>query len=74
MTADGVATPTVVTAEAEPVAANTRLTVVSEELRGPVSSALAEPVTVRVTGHQRSRSRGCAGGVVGGRRWQHRGG
>jgi len=47
--ADGVATPTVVTAEAEPVAANTRLTVVSEELRGPVSSTLAEPVTVRVT-------------------------
>jgi len=47
--ADGVATPTVVTAEAEPVAANTRLTVVSEELRGTVSSTLAEPVTVRVT-------------------------
>ncbi len=47
--ADGVATATVVTAEAEPVAANTRLTVVSEELRGPVSSTLADPVTVRVT-------------------------
>jgi hypothetical protein len=47
--ADGVATPTVVTAEAEPVAANTRLTVVSEDLRAPVSSPLAEPVTVRVT-------------------------
>ena len=48
VTADGVATPTVVTAEAEPVAANTRLTVVSEEPRTG-EPALAEPVTVRVT-------------------------
>jgi hypothetical protein len=47
--ADGVATPTVVTAEAEPVAANTRITVVSEELQGPVGSTLPDPVTVRVT-------------------------
>jgi hypothetical protein len=47
--ADGVATPTIVTAEAEPVAANTRLTVVTEEREGPVSSTLPEPVTVRVT-------------------------
>ena len=47
--AEGVVTPTVVTAEAEPVAANTRVTVVSEELRGPVGSTLTDPVTVRVT-------------------------
>jgi adhesin/invasin len=47
--AEGVVTPTVVTAEAEPVAANTRVTVVSEELRGVVGSTLTDPVTVRVT-------------------------
>src|SRR3954451_5928161 len=47
--ADGVANPTMVTAEAEPVAANTRVTLVTEGLEGQVSSALSEPVTVRVT-------------------------
>jgi hypothetical protein len=49
VTAEGVATPTVVTAEAEPVAANTRVTVVSEHLQGPAGVALSEPVAVRVT-------------------------
>jgi hypothetical protein len=47
--ADGIATPTVVTAEAEPVAANTRITVVSEGLQGPAGETMAEPATVRVT-------------------------
>jgi Bacterial Ig-like domain (group 1) len=47
--ADGIATPTVVTAEAEPVAANTRITVVSEGLQGPAGEAISEPATVRVT-------------------------
>jgi hypothetical protein len=47
--AEGVATPAIVTAEAEPVAANTRITVVSEKLQGPVGAALSDPVTVRVT-------------------------
>jgi len=47
--ADGVATPTVVTAEAEPVAANTRMTIVSEQLEGEVGSTLAELAAVRVT-------------------------
>jgi Big-like domain-containing protein len=47
--ADGVATPTVVTAEAEPVAANTRITVVSEDLEGPAGATMAELVAVRVT-------------------------
>lgn len=46
---DGVASPTVITAEAEPVAANTRLAVVSEQLEGPAGRALAEPAVVRVT-------------------------
>jgi hypothetical protein len=49
VTAEGVTSPTVVTAEAEPVAANTRITVVSEHLEGPVGKALAELVAVRVT-------------------------
>lgn len=49
VTADGVATPTVVTAEAEPVAANTRITVVSDELAGPAGETLADPAAVRVT-------------------------
>jgi hypothetical protein len=49
VTAEGVASPTVVTAEAEPVAANTRVTVLSERLEGPVGTALEEPVAVRVT-------------------------
>jgi hypothetical protein len=47
--ADGIATPTVVTAEAEPVAANTRITVVSEGLQGPAGETISEPATVRVT-------------------------
>jgi hypothetical protein len=47
--ADGVVSPTLVTAEAEPVAANTRIAVVSEHLEGPAGGALAEPVAVRVT-------------------------
>jgi hypothetical protein len=49
VTADGVATPTVVTADAEPVAANTRITLVSENLQGAAGAALGEPVVVRVT-------------------------
>jgi hypothetical protein len=47
--AEGVVSPTLVTAEAEPVAANTRIAVVSEHLEGPAGGALAEPVAVRVT-------------------------
>jgi hypothetical protein len=39
----------VITAEAEPVAANTRLAVVSEQLEGASGSALPEPAVVRVT-------------------------
>jgi adhesin/invasin len=49
VTAEGVASPTVVTAEAEPVAANTRVTVLSERLEGPIGATLEEPVAVRVT-------------------------
>jgi adhesin/invasin len=49
VTAEGVASPATVTAEAEPVAANTRITVVSEGLEGPAGAALTEPVAVRVT-------------------------
>ena len=49
ITAEGIATPTVVTAEAEPVAVNTRVTVVSQELRGPAGVTLSDPVSVRVT-------------------------
>jgi hypothetical protein len=47
--AEGIATPTVVTAEAEPVAANTRITVVSEGLQGPAGENLSQPAAVRVT-------------------------
>jgi len=47
--AEGVASPTLVTAEAEPVAANTRIAVVSEHLEGPAGGALPEPFAVRVT-------------------------
>jgi len=47
--AEGIPTPTVVTAEAEPVAANTRITVVSESLQGPAGETLADPAMVRVT-------------------------
>jgi hypothetical protein len=49
VTAEGVASPTIVTAEAEPVAANTRIAVVSEGLEGRAGSPLSEPVAVRVT-------------------------
>jgi hypothetical protein len=49
VTAEGVASPTVVTAEAEPVAANTRITVLSERLEGSAGTPLDEPVAVRVT-------------------------
>jgi hypothetical protein len=49
VSADGVVSPTLVTAEAEPVAANTRVAVVSEHLEGPAGGALPEPVAVRVT-------------------------
>src|SRR5918992_537258 len=38
-----------ITAEAEPVAANTRMTTLSDELRGPASSKLPNPVAIRVT-------------------------
>ncbi|MDQ3995568.1 MAG: Ig-like domain-containing protein, partial [Gemmatimonadota bacterium] len=38
-----------ITAEAEPVAANTRLTVMSEQLVGPAATKLAAPVVIRVT-------------------------
>jgi hypothetical protein len=47
--AEGIATPTVVTAEAEPVAANTRITVASEGVQGPAGETLSEPAAVRVT-------------------------
>ncbi|MGH7509369.1 MAG: Ig-like domain-containing protein [Gemmatimonadales bacterium] len=47
--AEGVATPTTITAEAEPVAGNTRLAVVSEQLEGPAGGILPDPVVVRVT-------------------------
>jgi hypothetical protein len=47
--AEGVVSPTLVTAEAEPVAANTRIAVVSEHLEGPAGGALPGPVAVRVT-------------------------
>jgi hypothetical protein len=46
---DGVASPTVITAEAEPVAANTRLAIVNEQIEGPSGGTLPEPVVVRVT-------------------------
>jgi hypothetical protein len=49
VSAEGVTTPSVVTAEAEPVAANTRITVVSEHLQGPAGATLPDPVAVRVT-------------------------
>jgi hypothetical protein len=38
-----------ITADAEPVAANTRMTVLSEQLSGPAAARLASPVVVRVT-------------------------
>jgi hypothetical protein len=47
--AEGVANPSIITAEAEPVAANTRLAMVSENVEGPAGATLPEPVVVRVT-------------------------
>jgi hypothetical protein len=38
-----------ITAEAEPVAANTRMTALSEQLSGPAASKLPGPVVIRVT-------------------------
>jgi hypothetical protein len=38
-----------ITAEAEPIAANTRMTALSEQLSGPASQRLPSPVVVRVT-------------------------
>ena len=49
VTADGVGSHTVVTAEAEPVGANTRLVQVTEALEGPVSGTVTEPMLVRIT-------------------------
>jgi adhesin/invasin len=49
VSAEGVASHTVVTAEAEPVGANTRLAQVSETLEGPAGGALTEPALVRIT-------------------------
>ncbi len=49
ISAEGVPSHTVITAEAEPVGANTRLAQVSESLEGPAGGALPEPVVVRVT-------------------------
>ena len=48
VSADGVASHTVITAEAEPVGANTRLAQVSD-LAGPAGVALPHPAVVRVT-------------------------
>ena len=47
--AEGVVSPTLVSAEAEPVAANTKVMVVSEHLEGPVGGPLQDPVAIRVT-------------------------
>ncbi|HEY5939181.1 MAG TPA: Ig-like domain-containing protein [Gemmatimonadales bacterium] len=49
VSAEGVASHTVVTAEAEPVGANTRLAQVNENLEGPAGGPLTDPVVVRVT-------------------------
>jgi len=49
VSAEGVASHTVVTAEAEPVGANTRLAQVNENLEGPAGERLPDPVVVRVT-------------------------
>jgi len=49
VSADGVTSHTVVTAEAEPVGANTRLAQVSTELVGLAGGPLSEPEVVRVT-------------------------
>jgi hypothetical protein len=49
VSADGIANHTIVTAEAEPVGANTRLAQMSESLEGQAGGAIAEPAVVRVT-------------------------
>src|SRR5215210_8374133 len=49
VSADGIANHTIVTAEAEPVGANTRLAQVNETLEGPAGGSMAEPAVVRVT-------------------------
>jgi hypothetical protein len=49
VTAEGIASSAVVRAEAEPVAANTRITVLNEALEGPAGVTLRDPVGVRVT-------------------------
>ena len=49
VSAEGVASHTVVTAEAEPVGANTRLAQVTENLEGPAGGVLPVPIVVRVT-------------------------
>ena len=49
VSAEGVANHTIVTAEAEPVGANTRLAQVNENLEGAAGEALPDPVMVRVT-------------------------
>jgi hypothetical protein len=49
VSAEGVVSPTLINAEAEPVAANTRVVIVSEHLEGPAGGALPDPVAVRVT-------------------------
>ncbi len=49
VSAEGVTSHTVITAEAEPVGANTRLAQVSETLEGPAGEPLPEMAVVRVT-------------------------
>ncbi|HJR16650.1 MAG TPA: Ig-like domain-containing protein [Gemmatimonadales bacterium] len=49
ISAQGVANHTVVSAEAEPVGANTRIAQTSDNLEGPAGEQLPEPVLVRVT-------------------------
>jgi hypothetical protein len=46
---DAVSVTPVLTAEADPVAANTRVTQVSEDLAGQVDDTLGQPVRIRVT-------------------------
>jgi hypothetical protein len=46
---DAVTVTPVLTAEADPVAGNTRVTLVSEELSGPAGDTLGQPVRIRVT-------------------------
>ncbi|MGH7528598.1 MAG: invasin domain 3-containing protein, partial [Gemmatimonadales bacterium] len=46
---EGVSVSPVLTAEADPVAANTRVALVNEELTGTVGDTVKEPIVVRVT-------------------------